>query len=61
MSAERWAARAEVLRPVSEWAAQEMSIALDVTTQKAEAELAREWNGATLLRDRLAPARAAPR
>jgi Domain of unknown function (DUF222) len=41
MSAERWAARPEVLRPVSEWAAQELSIALDVTTQAAEAELAR--------------------
>ena len=41
MSAERWAARAEVLRPVSEWAAQELAIALDITTQAAEAELAR--------------------
>jgi hypothetical protein len=41
MSAERWAARSEVLRPVSEWAAQELAIALDVTVQKAEAELAR--------------------
>jgi hypothetical protein len=41
MSAERWAARPEVLRPVSEWAAQELSIALDVTIQAAEAELAR--------------------
>src|SRR3712207_1737445 len=41
MSAERWAARAEVLRPVSEWAAQELSIALDVTAQAAEAELER--------------------
>ncbi|WP_448611887.1 DUF222 domain-containing protein [Geodermatophilus sp. URMC 60] len=41
MSAERWAARAEVLRPVSEWAAQELSIALNVTTQAAEAELER--------------------
>jgi hypothetical protein len=41
MSAERWAARPEVLRPVSEWAAQELAIALDVTVQKAEAELAR--------------------
>jgi hypothetical protein len=41
MSAERWAARPEVLRPVSEWAAQELAIALDVTVHKAEAELAR--------------------
>ncbi|WP_232807149.1 DUF222 domain-containing protein [Geodermatophilus chilensis] len=41
MSAERWAARPEVLRPVSEWAAQELSIALNVSTQAAEAELAR--------------------
>jgi hypothetical protein len=41
MSAERWAARPEVLRPVSEWAAQELSIALDITVQKAEAELVR--------------------
>ncbi|WP_255363402.1 DUF222 domain-containing protein [Geodermatophilus sp. DSM 45219] len=39
MSAERWAARAEVLRPVSEWAAQELSIALGITTQTAEREL----------------------
>src|SRR5919206_2010277 len=41
MSAERWAARAEVLRPVSEWAAQELALALDITAQAAEAELAR--------------------
>ena len=41
MSAERWAARADVLRPVSEWAAQELSIALNVTVQAAEAELER--------------------
>ncbi len=41
MNAERWAARPEVLRPVSEWAAQELSIALDVTVHKAEAELER--------------------
>jgi uncharacterized protein DUF222 len=41
MSAERWAARPEVLRPVSEWAAQELSIALNVTVQRAEAELER--------------------
>ena len=41
MSAERWAARAEVLRPVSEWAAQELSIALNISVPAAEAELAR--------------------
>ncbi|MGY1694590.1 DUF222 domain-containing protein [Geodermatophilus sp. SYSU D00814] len=41
MSAERWAARAEVLRPVSEWAAHELAIALNVTAQRAEEELAR--------------------
>src|SRR4051812_10812456 len=41
MSAERWAARVEVLRPVSEWAAQELSLVLNVTTQRAEAELVR--------------------
>src|SRR4051794_13090916 len=36
MSAQRWAARPEVLRPVSEWAAQELSIALSRTQHKAE-------------------------
>ncbi|WP_246065796.1 HNH endonuclease signature motif containing protein [Geodermatophilus aquaeductus] len=41
MSAERWAARADVLRPVSEWATQELVIALDVTSQRAEDELER--------------------
>jgi hypothetical protein len=41
MAAERWAARAEVLRPVSEWAAHELSIALNTTAQAAEAELER--------------------
>ncbi|WP_245887756.1 HNH endonuclease signature motif containing protein [Geodermatophilus tzadiensis] len=41
MSAQRWAARAEVLRPVSEWATQELAVALDLTTQAAEAELVR--------------------
>jgi muconolactone delta-isomerase len=41
MSAERRAARAAVLRPVSEWAAQELSIALNLTVPAAEAELAR--------------------
>ncbi|MGR7027449.1 DUF222 domain-containing protein [Geodermatophilus sp. URMC 62] len=41
MSAQRWAARAEVLRPVSEWATQELTVALGVTAQRAEAELER--------------------
>ncbi len=41
MSAERWAARAELLRTVGEEAAQELSIALDVTVPAAEAELER--------------------
>jgi len=36
MSAERWAARAEVLRPVSEWATPELAIALNLTQQSAE-------------------------
>ncbi|MGY1702075.1 DUF222 domain-containing protein [Geodermatophilus sp. SYSU D00766] len=40
-SAERWAARAEVLRPVSEWATAELAIALNVTAQRAEEELVR--------------------
>ncbi|WP_245816932.1 DUF222 domain-containing protein [Geodermatophilus saharensis] len=41
MSAERWASRAEVLRPVSEWAVPELVVALNVTAQRAEEELAR--------------------
>ena len=41
MSAERWAARPEVLREVSEWAAQELVVALSITTQAAEALLHR--------------------
>nr|WP_279432626.1 HNH endonuclease signature motif containing protein [Geodermatophilus obscurus] len=49
MSAERWAARAEVLRPVSEWAAHELSIALNVTVQAAEAELERSLTMVTRL------------
>ncbi|MDP9427701.1 MAG: HNH endonuclease, partial [Actinomycetota bacterium] len=39
MSAERWAARAEVLRSVSEWATPELSVALNLTQQGAEALL----------------------
>src|SRR3954465_4479894 len=41
MSAERWAARPEVLRPVSEWAAQELTVALSITETAAEALLTR--------------------
>ncbi|WP_245784719.1 HNH endonuclease signature motif containing protein [Geodermatophilus amargosae] len=41
MAAERWAARPEVLRPVSEWTTQELSIALNVSAQRAEDELER--------------------
>ncbi|SFL45980.1 HNH endonuclease signature motif containing protein [Geodermatophilus ruber] len=37
MSAARWAGRAEVLRPVSEWAAQELMIACSLSLQSAEA------------------------
>ncbi|MGY1608508.1 hypothetical protein [Geodermatophilus sp. SYSU D00700] len=36
MSADRWAARAEVLRPVSEWATDELAVALSVSTQAAQ-------------------------
>ncbi|RBY95587.1 HNH endonuclease [Blastococcus sp. TF02-8] len=41
MSAERWAARPEVLRGVSEWAAHELTVALSISTQAAEALLTR--------------------
>lgn len=41
MSAERWAARPEVLRGVSEWAAQEVAVALSLTTEAAESLLQR--------------------
>src|SRR3954454_12782720 len=41
MSPERWAARPEVLRPVSEWAAQELTVGLSITETAAEALLAR--------------------
>jgi hypothetical protein len=40
-SADRWARRAEVLRPVSEWAAQELTVALSISLQTAEALLER--------------------
>src|SRR3712207_3745518 len=36
MSPERWAARPEVLRPVSEWATQELQIALSCTSGSAQ-------------------------
>src|SRR5919202_472004 len=41
MSAERWAARPEVLRSVSEWATPELAIALNLTQQGAQRELER--------------------
>ncbi|MGY2064609.1 DUF222 domain-containing protein [Blastococcus sp. SYSU DS0619] len=41
MSAERRAARPEVLADVSEWAAQELVVALEISSQAAEALLAR--------------------
>ncbi|MFP5371482.1 MAG: hypothetical protein ACLGI3_12145, partial [Actinomycetes bacterium] len=41
MSAERWAARPEVLRGVSEWAAQELVVALSISTEAAETLLTR--------------------
>lgn len=41
MSPERWAARPEVLRPVSEWATQELAVALSLTETAAEALLQR--------------------
>ncbi|MGX5657256.1 DUF222 domain-containing protein [Geodermatophilus nigrescens] len=39
MAAERWAARPELLRSVSEWATQELSIALSLTAAAAESLL----------------------
>ncbi|MGY1670681.1 DUF222 domain-containing protein [Geodermatophilus sp. SYSU D00710] len=41
MAADRWAARAEVLRPVSEWATDELAVALAVSAQAAQALLER--------------------
>jgi hypothetical protein len=41
MSPERWAARAEILRPVSEWAARELVLALSISAEAAEALLSR--------------------
>ena len=40
MSAVRWAARADVLRPVSEWATPELAIAVNLTQSAAEGLLA---------------------
>ncbi|WP_244274317.1 HNH endonuclease signature motif containing protein [Geodermatophilus obscurus] len=41
MSAERWAGRADVLRPVSEWATQELVVALSISSGAAEVLLER--------------------
>ncbi|MGY1714337.1 DUF222 domain-containing protein [Geodermatophilus sp. SYSU D01106] len=41
MAAERWAARPELLRSVSEWATQELVVALSLTASAAEALLVR--------------------
>jgi hypothetical protein len=41
MSAERWAARPELLREVSEWAAPELSVACSISQQAAETLLER--------------------
>lgn len=41
MSAERWATRPEALREVSEWAAQELVVALSISTEAAEFLLTR--------------------
>src|SRR6476646_242832 len=41
MSAERWNARPELRRPVSEWAGRELVVALSVTAEAAEALLNR--------------------
>src|SRR3954463_15545942 len=41
MSAARWAARPEVLRPVSEWATPELAVALALSGESAQALLER--------------------
>jgi hypothetical protein len=41
MSPQRWAARPELLREVSEWAAQELVVALSISSEAAEALLTR--------------------
>src|SRR5205085_10487727 len=48
MSPQRWAARPELLRPVSEWAAQEASIGLTCSRRKAE-----DWIAQALMLARL--------
>jgi hypothetical protein len=44
MSPERWAARPEILRDVSEWAAQELSVAVSISDQAANGLLERSLN-----------------
>ncbi|MCW2683374.1 MAG: uncharacterized protein JWP33_1287 [Blastococcus sp.] len=41
MSAQRWNARAEILRPVSEWAGAELMVALSISAEAADALLTR--------------------
>ena len=41
MSADRWAARPVVLRPVSEWAVSELAVALSISETTAQARLER--------------------
>ncbi|MGY1667383.1 DUF222 domain-containing protein [Geodermatophilus sp. SYSU D00696] len=41
MAADRWAARPDLLRPVSEWATDELAVALSVSTQAAQLLLER--------------------
>jgi hypothetical protein len=41
MSAERWSARPEILRPVSEWAGRELVVALSISAEAADALLNR--------------------
>ena len=41
MSPQRWSARPEVLRPVSEWAGRELMVALSITAEAADALLTR--------------------
>src|SRR5215213_1956182 len=39
MSAERWAGRPEILRPVSEWAGRELMVAMSISAQAADSLL----------------------
>ena len=50
MSEERWAARPEVLRSVSEWAAQELVVALSITSEAAGGFMAALMGGESLSR-----------